>query len=153
DPRFSARADGTLEPADREQEVPLPPEVRGRLDALLPALLEQWRAAGRWTARQVTEALARLGWAGATERGGWLQARSRLGAQEAVVRVGQDYWLPADLLPQGPAKTRLQVVPVRGLPPGPTGPPGTGGLGGTEQASRSTEADPLVPADEAPSTG
>lgn len=39
----------------------------------------------------------------------------------AVARVGRDYWLPADALPTGPARTRLSVVRVIGSQPSPDG--------------------------------
>ena len=44
---------------------------------------------------------------------GWLRG------WEAVARVGRDYWLPADALPSGPARTWLSVVRIFGGEPFP----------------------------------
>ena len=113
DARVAVLPDGTLEPADREPDVPLPPAVREVLGALEGPLLDRWRTAGAtpWTARQVTEALQSLGWAGASDPRGWLYVKSWLRQYQAVARAGRDYWVPADALPHEPAATRLQVLP------------------------------------------
>ncbi len=116
DPRFAQRADGTLEPADRERHVDLPRTTRAALDALGPALLEHWQTGGGepWTVRQITETLGELGWSDATARESWLLVRAWLREHSDIVRVGLDYWLPAQYLPQRPKRERLQVLPVRG---------------------------------------
>ncbi len=126
DPRFAQGDDGRLEPADRERPVALSAATRAALDALCPALLARWQAAGGepWTVRQVTETLSALGWPDASAREGWLQVRAWLLARPEIVRVGQDYWLPALQLPQPPRRARLQVLPVldpavANLPPAP----------------------------------
>src|SRR5205814_3906490 len=114
DPRFIQQADGTLEPADRERPVALSSAARAALDALCPTLLERWHAAGAepWTIRQVTETLGELGWPEVSARESWLLVRAWLLERPAFVRVGQDYWLPSDHLPQTPKRERLQVLPL-----------------------------------------
>src|SRR5712691_8924120 len=64
DTRFIKLPDGTLEAADSEYNVVLPPKTREALHALSSALLEQWysEAAKPLTVRQVTELLDNLGW-------------------------------------------------------------------------------------------
>jgi len=106
--------DGTLEPADSEYNLALPQETKASLNALGPALLEHWHNAGAepWTVRQVTEQLGKLGWTQASASNGWLLVRSWLLAWPEVARVGQDYWLPTNSVPEGPQRTRLQVLPV-----------------------------------------
>jgi hypothetical protein len=115
DSRFLTRKDGSLALADQEPEVALPPKVQGNLDTHAQALLARWRDAGAppWTTGQISQCLADLGWVSASERGSWLLVRAWLKSWSAVARVGQDYWLIADLLPQGPTRTRLQVLPIR----------------------------------------
>jgi hypothetical protein len=114
DPRFEARGDGTLEPTERDRDVPLPAGVRAELDRLLPGLLERWRREGETprTVRQITATLAELGWSRAAERGGWLLVRAWLLVQPGLRRVGQDYWIPATGVPSGPTRTRLSVAAV-----------------------------------------
>jgi hypothetical protein len=116
DPRFVQRADGTLEPAERERPVGLPGTTRAALDALCPALLDRWQTAGGepWTVRQVTEMLGELGWAEAAARESWLLVRAWLRERSDIERVGLDYWVPAQSLPERPKRERLQVLPVRG---------------------------------------
>ena len=114
DPRWMVREDDTWEPADREPDVGLSPGTKAVLDELGPLLLERWRAAGAnpWTLRQITEALGELGWTGATTRGAWLQIRTWLRGWSAVLRVGRDYWLMAQCLPEEPKRSRLRVAAV-----------------------------------------
>jgi hypothetical protein len=71
DDRLVVHPDGRIDIADEEREVVLPPGVQSALDTLAERLLERWREAGPvpWTARQVTEALADLGWERARARG------------------------------------------------------------------------------------
>jgi hypothetical protein len=120
DGRLAVHPDGRVELADDERDQALPDEVRTSLDGLADRLLERWRAGGAipWTARQVTENLAELGWERA--RGTWLLVRAWLRSWSAVARVGWDYWVPAEVIPSGPARTRLAVIRVRAgepLPP------------------------------------
>jgi hypothetical protein len=61
-----------------------------------------------------------LGWAAATEGSNWLLLRAWLLRWTTVTRVGQDYWMLTEALPQGPAHTRLSVLPIR--MPGPDAP-------------------------------
>jgi hypothetical protein len=130
DDRLMIHPDGRIDLADDERDLLLPQDVQAALDALADRLLDRWRAAGPvpWTARQVTEALADLGWGRARARGGWVLARGWLRGWKAVARVGRDYWLPADAIPSGPARTRLSVVRVPGGEPlsGATGERGEG---------------------------
>jgi hypothetical protein len=114
DPRFTRRADGMLAPADHEPTIALPASVAAVFNALGPALLECWRTSGSapWTLRQVTETLGALGWSEAGERESWLLVRAWLLSWPQVVRVGADYWVPAEQVPRGPARTRLRVLPV-----------------------------------------
>lgn len=114
DPRFEEH-DGMLEPAERERNIALPPGLKARLDDLREALLTHWRAEGAepWTVRQVTETLGQLGWGEAEQPNSWLYVRSWLLTWSQVMRVGQDYWLPADQVQQAVEQTHLQVLPVR----------------------------------------
>ncbi len=114
DPRFQQAGDGTWEPAFQEKNIVLPEATRSALERLAPALLERWRETGTqpWTIQKVKETLGALGWEGAAERAGWLTVRAWLQEWAAVERVGQDYWVLVDHLPQGPKHTRLQVLPM-----------------------------------------
>lgn len=114
DPRFSLRSDGVLEPADGERNVVLTPVMQAALDALGATLLAQWHAegVGPLTVRQLTEKLGGLGWSEAGMQDGWLCVRAWLLGWSQVVRVGQDYWIPADAVPEEPQRARLQVLPV-----------------------------------------
>jgi hypothetical protein len=114
DPRFQAGAGGTLELADRERDVALPAPARTELDGLLPRLLARWLADGGapQTVRQIAATVAELGWPHAAERGGWLLVRAWLLTRAEIRRVGLDYWAPAEQVPAGPGRTRLNVVPV-----------------------------------------
>jgi hypothetical protein len=122
DPRFAVCADGRLDLADREDDVPLPDEERSELDALLPSLREHWLAEDGTprTVRQMTESLGALGWSGATVRGGWLRVRAWLKGCADIVRVGRDFWILADKMPCGPTRLRLSVLPISH--PATTGP-------------------------------
>jgi len=116
DARFTTLPDGTLEQAEREYNVTVPPATKATLDALGPQLLEWWHERGDepLTVHQVTEQLGKLSWAEAGERNGWQLARAWLLAWPEVVRVGQDYWVPIVAVPKAPGRTRLQVLPVVG---------------------------------------
>lgn len=118
DPRFITTDDGVLDLADREINVQLDPQIASALDQLADALLREWGETGGEprTVRQVTEALARLGWPDAWGREAWLSVRAWLLQRQDIVRVGRDYWVPADLVPRGPARTRLAVLPVHDAP-------------------------------------
>src|SRR5216683_5906906 len=119
DARFTKHPDGTLEAAESEYNVALPPETKAVLDALGPKLLEQWHSVGAepLTVRQVTERLSNLGWPEANAQNGWLLVRTWLLDWPEVARVGQDYWIPSDSIPKEPERIRLQVLPVVGIPP------------------------------------
>ena len=125
DPRFEEH-DGILDPAERERNVTLPPGLQTTLDSLGAALLAHWRAGGAepWTVRQVTETLGQLGWDEAGQPNSWLYVRAWLLAWSQVMRVGQDYWLPADQVQQAVEQTRLQVLPVRSSTEEPPAGPG-----------------------------
>src|SRR6266851_490506 len=116
DARFTSLPDGTLELAEREYNVILPPAAKAALDALGFQLLEWWHERGSepLTGRQLTEKLGKLGWSEASERNGWQLARAWLLAWPGVARVGQDYWVPVVAVPKEPGRTRLQVLPVGG---------------------------------------
>ncbi len=115
DPRLERNKQGILEPAERERNVILPHAMKAELDTLEPLLLERWPAAGPepWTVRSITGALNQLGWHDADRPNAWLYVRAWLLGRPQVTRVGQDYWMPADHLPQNTRRTRLQVMPVR----------------------------------------
>ena len=119
DPRFSQLRDGTYALADQEPDIALPSEIKATLDALGPALLERWREAGTtpWTTRALTETVVTSGWAAATDGSNWLLVRAWLRGWPAVTRVGQDYWMMTNVLPHGPVRTRLSVLPLRTTAP------------------------------------
>ena len=119
DPRFTNHPDGTWEAADSEYNILLPRETKAVLDTLGPKLLEQWHneGAGPLTVHQVTERLGNLGWPEAHARNGWQLVRTWLLGWPEVARVGQDYWIPTDSVPEGPEHTRLQVLPVVSVSP------------------------------------
>lgn len=114
DTRFTTLPDGTLESAGRERTLTLSSAEQAELDALGPALLEQWHDedAQPLTVRQITEKLDSLGWSKAGERDGWLVTRAWLSGWSSVFRAGQDYWIPTDAVPEEPTRSRLQVLPV-----------------------------------------
>lgn len=118
DERFDRTPDGTIEPAEWEDEAPVPPNIRVELDALGPALLDRWHQTGGdpQTLRTITGALGELGWPGAHAPEAWLLVRAWLRGWGEVRRVGHDYWVPALNLPEEPQRRRLQVLPV--LPSG-----------------------------------
>src|SRR5260370_26387143 len=105
DTRFTPLPDGTLEPAEREYNVTVPPATKAALDALGPKLIEQWHDRGDepLTVRQVTEQLSKLGWSEASQsqRKGWQLVRTWLLAWPEVARVGQDHGVPAVAVPKG----------------------------------------------------
>lgn len=109
DPRFAVNTQGTLEPAHQEHNVKLPSATKAALDALGPHLLAYWQERGSkpWTVRSITVALGQLGWRDAEKRNGW----------PLVLRVGQDFWIPADQLPPESKRTRLAVLPIRASEP------------------------------------
>jgi hypothetical protein len=109
DMRFTTLSDGTLEPAEREYNVTVPPATKAALEAPGLQLLEWWHSRGNepLTVRQVTEQLGELGWVEASQRNGWQLARAWLLAWPEVARVGQDYWVPIVAMPKEPGRTRL----------------------------------------------
>jgi hypothetical protein len=115
DPRLERNKQGILEPAERERNLTLPQIMKIELDALALSLLEHWLSNGPepWTVRTISESLKQLGWRDADRPNAWLYVRSWLLGGPQVMRVGQDYWMPADHLPQDTRRTRLQVMPVR----------------------------------------
>lgn len=117
DNRFHIHSDGTLEPADHEPDVALPPNVKETLDALGPALLERWHGEGNipWTVRRVSEVLDDLGWTGAGAAESWLLVRSWLIGWPDVVRAGQHYWVPANAVPAVPERVGTRVRPVHAV--------------------------------------
>ncbi|HEY7127247.1 MAG TPA: hypothetical protein VH540_25160 [Ktedonobacterales bacterium] len=142
DARFTQLRDGTYSLADGEPDIALPTEIKETLDALGPALLARWREVGAtpWTTRVLTETVASLGW---------------LRRWSAVARVGQDYWMMTDALPQGPAQTRLSVLPIRTfVPPASDALAANAGLQ-TSKAHRELPQDTsgLVPPTETPRAG
>lgn len=115
DPRLSLNKQGMLEPAERERTVTVPRQMKAKLDQLGPLLLAHWRETGTepWTVRAITNALKQLGWQDGDMNNAWLYVRSWLLGWQQVVCVGQDYWIPADQVPQETKQTRLQVMPIR----------------------------------------
>lgn len=118
DPRLKMTVRGVLEPAEHEQNKVLPRALKAELDALGPQLLTLWQDAENEprTVRAITEMLKELGWSEAEKPIAWLFVRSWLVGFPSVLRAGQDYWVPADQLPQDVEHTRLQVAPVRSSP-------------------------------------
>ncbi len=118
DPRLTLNKHGFLEATDHERNVSLSKAMKKALDELGEQLLTHWRETGAepWTVRAITEELKQLGWRDGEKRNAWLSVRSWLLNWPQVLRVGQDYWLPAEQLPQEIKRTRLQVMPVRVLP-------------------------------------
>lgn len=157
DARFTQLHDGTYSLADGEPDIALPAEIKETLEALGPALLACWREAGAtpWTTRVLTETMATLGWVAATEGSNWLLVRAWLRRWPAVARVAQDYWMMTDALPQGPAQTRLSVLPIRtsGSAP-PDAPAANAGLQASKAHIEMQQDTPsLVPLAEAPRAG
>ena len=143
DPRFEEH-NGMLEPAERERNIPLPPGLQATLDGMGAALLAHWRAEGAepWTVRQVTETLSQLGWDEAEQPNSWLYVRAWLLSWGQVARLGQDYWLPADLIQQAVEQKRLQVSPVRGTDEEPPAGLGTIPAGVSVDTPPSTKRSP-----------
>lgn len=114
DARLTLTRQGILEPAEHERKVKLPRGMKATLDALGPRLLSSWHEAGAepWTIRTVTDMLRQLAWPDAEMQNAWLYVRAWLLSWPQVRRVGQDYWVPTDQLPQEVRHTRLQVLPL-----------------------------------------
>lgn len=126
DPRLMLNAQGKLELKEQERNISIPPSIKSALDALADKLLRHWRHAEEaengsiseatviapWTLRTIVGELRSLGWQDAESRNAHLYVRTWLLHWPAVVRVGQDYWLPADALPQDVQRTRLRVLPI-----------------------------------------
>lgn len=132
DPRLMLNAQGKLELIGQERNISIPPSIKASLDALTEKLLTRWRngdiseqsrVSGAvdaskaaeiqpWTLRTIVEELRSLGWQDVETRNAHLYVRAWLLRCTAVVRVGQDYWLPADALPQEVQRTRLRVLPI-----------------------------------------
>ncbi len=125
DLRLTLNAQGRLEAVGQERNITIPPHIKAALDALAKQLLTRWRQVGisdttgsaeaaipPWTLRTIMNELSELGWQDAETRNAHLYVRAWLLGWPAVVRVGQDYWLPADTLPQEVQRSRLRVLPV-----------------------------------------
>lgn len=114
DSRFHQRPDGAFEPADREPRVSIPPSIKAALDALEPALLQQWQDEGGepWTANHILETFCQLGWPDATRPDAWRLVGAWLRASTKIARVGPDYWIPAERIPSASSRERLQVLPM-----------------------------------------
>jgi hypothetical protein len=140
DPRFEEH-NGIWEPAKRERTIALPPALKATLDGFGEVFLARWRAEGAepWTIRQITETLGQLGWKETKQPNSWLFVRAWLLLWEQVVRVGLDYWLPADLVQQAVEQTRLQVIPLRGGNKEPLTGPGVLSAGASVDSSSSTK--------------
>jgi hypothetical protein len=141
DPRFTLLRDRTYTLTDQEPDIVLPSEIKVTLDALGSALLDRWREVGTtpWTTRALTETVAALGWAAATEGSNWLLVRAWLRSWPAVTSVGQDYWMLTDALPHGPVRTHLSVLPLRVAGPATS----------NEPANLETESTPRQPIQQA----
>ena len=115
DARLTLTRQGILEPSEHERTVKLPRKMKMTLDALGLPLLALWRESGAepWTIRMVTDSLRQLEWPDAQMQNAWLYVRAWLLSWSEVMRVGQDYWLPADHMPEEVHHTRLQVLPLR----------------------------------------
>lgn len=114
DSRFRLAQGGVWEPSG-EAQMPLPEGIRQELDALGHELIQRWKEEGSrpWTVRRITEVLGKLGWAEASEGSRWLLVRAWLCEFPSVTRVGVDYWVPADSVPETPKRRALAVVPLR----------------------------------------
>ena len=126
DPRLMLNAQGRLELVGQERNISIPPHIKASLDALAEQLLLRWRHAkdaedssvsgateiAPWTLRTIVEELRSLGWQDAETRNAHLYVRAWLLHWPTIVRVGPDYWLPADALPQDVQRTRLRVLPI-----------------------------------------
>lgn len=93
----------------------LPAGIRQGLDALGDQLLQRWREedARPWTVRKITGVLGELGWSEESAGSSWLLVRAWLCEFPGVTRVGTDYWVPADSVPETPRRRTLTVVPLR----------------------------------------
>jgi len=118
DSRLVLNKQGVLELREQERNIAVPRHVQTTLDTLEEHLLTRWREAGEsgggvpWTLRTIIEELQQLGWRNEGMRNAHLYVRAWLLRWPAVVRVGQDYWMLADALPQEIQRTRLGVLPV-----------------------------------------
>lgn len=113
DPRLTLNKQGVLEPAEHERTIPVPRSMKIALDTLGSQLLARWQEGEPWTLRTITDMLQQLGWSDAEKHNAQLYVRSWLLGWPVVQRVGQDYWLPRDKMPQEVGRTHLQVMPVR----------------------------------------
>ena len=114
DARLILTKQGILEPAEHERNVKLSRAMKATLDALTPQLFRVWREAGAepWTLRTITDVLGQLAWPHAEMQNAWLSVRAWLLGEPQVTRVGVDYWVPVDQVPQEVGRTRLHVLPL-----------------------------------------
>lgn len=114
DPRLRQNRQGRWE-ATIERNIVLDPQEQAELDALAPALLDAWSAAGTqpWTIQEIITVLKQLDWTRAGQLNAMLIIRAWLLGLSSIARVGQDLWLPVERLPAQVTHTRLQVAPIR----------------------------------------
>jgi hypothetical protein len=139
DPRLVRNHQGRWEAAV-EKNIALTTEQKNELNTYFAGLLQAWQNAGSepWTLARVIAALKQLGWPGAEGSDVVRVVRAWLLSAEQIVRVGQDFWVPANQLPAPVTRTRLHVPPVR-----PAHAPET-----RDQASPAAEAFPPTEHDE-----
>jgi hypothetical protein len=113
DPRMFLNRKGAWE-ASGERQITLPLGLKGELDTFIEGLHTRWIELNTpLTVGQVLAILEELGWRhdGLSSINRYI--RAWLLATEQFRRVGEDYWIPAELLPPEIKRTRLQVLPIR----------------------------------------
>jgi hypothetical protein len=98
-----------------ETDIFLEPVQKSALDALLPYLLCAWLDEDNEprTLQGIKGILAQVGWSEVSRPDALKVVRSWLSGITQLRRVGQDSWLPVELLPPPITRTRLQVLPIR----------------------------------------
>jgi hypothetical protein len=100
--------------ASGERQITLPLGLKEELDAFTDQLYARWvELNAPLTIGQVLTILEELGWRHDNLASVNRCIRAWLLSTEQFRRVGEDYWIPAELLPPEIKRTRLQVLPIR----------------------------------------
>jgi hypothetical protein len=113
DPRMFLNRQGAWE-ASGERQITLPLGLKEELDAFTDQLHARWvELNAPLTIGQVLTIVEELGWRHDNLASVNRCIRAWLLSTEQFRRVGEDYWIPAELLPPEVKRTRLQVLPIR----------------------------------------
>ncbi len=113
DPRMFLNRQGAWE-ATGERQITLPLGLKEALDGFKDRLHARWLELNTpLTVGQVLTQLEELGWRAEGLTSVHRCIRAWLLTTEQFRRVGEDYWIPRELLPPAVKRTRLQIMPIR----------------------------------------